>query len=144
MKAAKSQASAQAREGERQAMSIADQTVRTAGSLRNSFLTSGLTLEGGPMDVIAQAFAKGRTDIGRAAENANAASKNTVSSARTKMLQNLGTTAAVAVGGFASDFGNGFEYGFDNAATLQTGATPGIGNTWVPPWQVNQPLPWKV
>jgi hypothetical protein len=124
---AKKEGRAITQQAERETMNIADNTVRQAGSLRNSFLSSGLTLEGGPMDVISQAFAKGRTDVQRTAENANTASKNKVSAARTKMLSNLGSTAMGAAGGFASDFGDGFSTGFDNSATFQTGATPGPG-----------------
>lgn len=132
-------------QAERETMNIADNTLRRAGTLRNSFLSSGLTLEGGPMDVISQAFAKGRTDISRVAENANAASKNKASAARTKMLSDLGKTAIGAVGGFASDFGDGFQNGFDNAATFQTGAIPGFAPDSfnnMGPYQQG-PLPWQ-
>lgn len=131
-------------QAERETMNIAGDTVRRAGSLRNSFLSSGITLEGGPMEVISRAFAQGRTDIDRTAADANAASKNKVSAARTKMLSDLGKTAMGAAGGFASDFGDGFQYGFDNAATLSTGATPGLApdsfNNYGP--QPQGPLPW--
>jgi hypothetical protein len=140
---AKKEGRAITKAAERETMSIADQTVRNAGSLRNSFLSSGLTLEGGPMEVISQAFAKGRTDIARTAENANASAKNKVSAARTKMLSSLGQSAMGAVGGFASDFGDGFQYGFENADTIATGATPGIADIYSPSWQANAPLPWN-
>lgn len=97
--AAKAQAKAGVREAENNAMNTADKTVRAAGALRNSFLSNGIQLEGGPMDLIARAFAKGRTDVSRITENANAQSSNVVSAARTKMLQGLGGTIASAFSG---------------------------------------------
>lgn len=151
MSAAKKQGQAYAREGERQALSVADQTVRTAGTLRTNYLQSGLTLEGGPMDVIAQAFAKGRTDIGRIKENADARSKNVVGAARTKMIQGLAGAAVSAgaasgIGDFAGGFSDGFSAGFSNPDIVGQGLSVGelgTSSTWVPPWQANAPLPWS-
>lgn len=152
MKAAKKQGQAYAREGERQALSVAEQTVRTAGSLRNSFLSSGLTLEGGPMDVIAQAFSKGRTDIGRIKENADTSSKNVVGAARSKMIASLASAVAGpvlgGVGDFASgasSFASGFQAGFENPTMVSLGLNPGeapnsIYNMGPFP---NTPLPWS-
>ena len=114
---AKKEAKAKAKEGELAAMNVADATVRAAGKLRTNFLQSGLTLEGGPMDVIAQAFAKGRTDISRIEENANNASKNIMSAARTKMLSGL--AGSLVTSALAPDFSSSLESGFsqftDNA-----------------------------
>ena len=101
--AARKNAKAGVQEAERNALSVAEDTVRRAGTLRVSYLNAGIDLEGGPMDVISRAFAKGRTDISRIETNANTASKNTVSTARTKMIQGLAGSAAGAVGDL--DFG---------------------------------------
>lgn len=127
------QAKAIARQGEQQAQNSADNSVRSIGSLQTSFLQSGLTLEGGPMAVLSQAGVKGQTDISRIAENANAASKNAVSAARTKALEQLSSGATnssfmSSAGSFATDFGNGFTDSLNNAGTFQTGATPGDMN----------------
>lgn len=90
------QAKAITQQAQQQAQVSADNTVRAGGKLTTSFLQSGLTLEGGPMDVLTQAFGKGQTDIARIASNANAASKNAVNSARTKALEGLASSAGMA------------------------------------------------
>lgn len=109
---AKKQAGAVAREGEYAAQTTADNTIRTTGKLTTSFLQSGLTLEGGPMDVLKQAFSKGYTDINRIKTNADTQSKNIVSAARTKAIQGMALAAAGAAGGSAgaglTDAYNGF------------------------------------
>jgi hypothetical protein len=118
--AASKQAKAGIRVAEQNAMTTAENTLRTTGKLRTSFLQSGLTLEGGPMDVLKQAFGQGYTDIGRIKSNADTGSKNIVSAARTKALQGLASAAAGAAGAsgggsvfgdisnFGTDVGNGF------------------------------------
>jgi hypothetical protein len=121
---AKKEAKAKAKEGELAAMNVADATVRAAGKLRTNFLQSGLTLEGGPMEVIAQAFAKGRTDISRIEANANAASKNLVSAARTKMLSGL--AGSLATSAFSPDFSSSFGQFTDNAGAYM-GLNPEYG-----------------
>lgn len=113
MSAANKQAKAGIQTAEQNAMTTAQNTLRTSGKLQTSFLQSGLTLEGGPMDVIKQAFGQGYTDIGRIKSNADTTSKNIVSAARTKALQGLATSAAGAAGatglnGLTSDLGAGF------------------------------------
>lgn len=149
MKQGKAEAKAYAREGEEAAMLTAEDTVRHAGDLTTSFLQSGISLEGGPTDVIARAFGRGRTDIGRIEANANARAKTVYSKARTQALDGLvssafGQSAMSGMGGIVNDFTGGFTSGFDNAATYQTGATPGMGSTWVAPWQAEAELPWRV
>lgn len=98
-----------------QTQQVADNTVRTAGSLQTSFLQSGITLAGGPMDVLAQAFAKGQTDIGRIAANANATSKNDINAARSKALEGLMSSAA---GASSSFFGAADNFGSDVSSGL--------------------------
>ncbi len=116
VKAAKRQARAGVQEAENQSMSLADDTVRRSGSLRNSYLSAGLDLEGGPMQMIAGAFAKGRTDIGRIEANANAQSKNIVSAARSKMMKDIaGSVAGSAAGATAfSAIGSTVNSGIDS------------------------------
>lgn len=98
MSAANKQAKAGIQVAEQNAMTTAQNTLRSTGKLTTSFLQSGLTLEGGPMDVLKQAFGQGYTDIGRIKSNADANSKNIVSAARTKALQGLASSAAGAAG----------------------------------------------
>lgn len=93
------QAKALALQGKQQDQTIADNTVRSVGSLQASFLQSGITLDGGPNAVISQAFAKGFTDISRNTTNVNNAAKNAYNSARTAALDTLAGGALGAAGG---------------------------------------------
>lgn len=115
MNAGTAQAQALAEEGGRQTKTIADNTIRTTGKLTTSFLQSGLTLEGGPMDVLTQAFAQGRTDISRTADNYNNQAKNAVSAARTKALSSLTSSFASAGSGLFS--GGGLDSAFTSAGS---------------------------
>lgn len=149
------QGNAQARaidqQAQQQAQNEADNTLRSAGRVQTSFLQSGITLEGGPMQAITQAFTKGQTDIGRIASNANNAASNAINAARSKALQGLASSAAGAAGGAsilsgagdaASGFADGFSQGFDNPTAFQTGALPGdVGGLSYGPYQP-QVLPW--
>lgn len=101
----------------------ANDTVRNAGKLQTSFLQSGISLDGGPMDAIAQAFTQGRTNISRTASNANATSQNLISSARTKALEGIATTAAGA-----SAFGGSITSGLDQVGTAADFASDGSFN----------------
>lgn len=92
-------ARAATQQGEEEAQNSANNTVISAGKVRNSFLSSGLTLDGGPMDAITQIFNTGNTNIARIAENANNQASNAVNSARTAALATLGQSAAMAAGG---------------------------------------------
>ena len=141
--AATKSAKAVAREGEYAAQQVADNTIRTTGKLTTSFLQSGITLEGGPMDVLKQAFSKGYTDISRIQTNANTEAKNIMSGARSKFIEKMASMIVPSAASSLSSFGNAAQNGFNNAATFQTGATPGAGNSWIPPWQQDQPLPWR-
>lgn len=142
LKTGKAAAKAAVQQGDYQVQQTADQTLRSAGTLKTSFLQSGLSLEGAPMDVLTQAFAKGQTDIGRIATNANATAKNDINSARTKALEGLATSAASAYSftSFADNFSSGFSDAFSNPATLQTNAIPGFGSYG--PFE-QTPLPWR-
>lgn len=95
-------ANAQIKQGEYEAANIADNTVRKAGTLQTSFLQSGIVLDSASQasQLVQQAFAKGTTDIGRTLDNANNAAANTMSAARTKALQSLGSSfSALSAGG---------------------------------------------
>jgi len=122
MSSANKQAKAITRQGEQEAMATAQNTLRTAGKLQTSFLQSGLTLEGGPMDVLKQAFGQGYTDIGRIKSNADAGAKNVVSAARTKALQGLASGVAGAAGASAAG-------GLFDDVTFGTGSFDGFGQS---------------
>lgn len=144
MNTGQAQAKAEVTQAGYLAKNSADNTVRQTGKLQTSFLQSGLTLEGGPMEVLKQAFATGYTDIGRIAANGNAAAKNTINSARTKALESLASGAGALLPGassFASGVSSGFNDAMTNAATYQTGATPGFSSSYGP-FDQSSSLPW--
>lgn len=113
MSAANKQAKGITAQGAFYAKQAADKTVQGTGKLKTSFLQSGLTLDGGPMDVLTAAFNKGYTDISQIKTNADNAAKNVVSAARSKALMSLASSAAGAFGSsgfsdFADNVGSGF------------------------------------
>ena len=81
-------------------------TILKAARQRSSFLNSGLLLEGTPLAAIDDTFNIGIQDIDQITSNANAKSKNIVSSARTEALTSLAGTAMGSVGS-GSLFGGG-------------------------------------
>lgn len=96
MMQAQSQAKSAVAQGNIQMQERAKQ-VRYAAARQNvSFLNSGLSLEGTPMDVINETFDTGLADIRAIGANANAQSKNIIGQARTQ-----------AIGQIAGAFGDG-------------------------------------
>jgi hypothetical protein len=102
---AKKQAGALVREGEIAASNKARDVMRQAARQRSSFLTSGLTLEGTPEQVIGQTYDTGLQDVNLMRSNTNTQSKNIIGQARSQMLSNIMGT----VSGFAMGSGAGFE-----------------------------------
>lgn len=102
---AKKQAKATVREGEIVADNKARDVMRQAARQRSSFLTSGLTLEGTPENVIGQTYDTGLQDVNLIRSNVNTQSKNIIGQARSQMLSNIMGT----VSGFAMGSGAGFE-----------------------------------
>ena len=96
---AQANAKAQTLQGQYQAQNIADNTVRAAGTLESSFLQGGISLQGGPQAVLAQAFAKGTTDISRTVTNANNQASNTINQARTNALSQIANQFMKSSGG---------------------------------------------
>jgi len=104
-KAAKNEAKAITRQGEINAANKSKEIRAKAARVQGSFLNSGLTLEGTPMSSIQGIFSTGQEDIEQIIGNANTASKNIVSQARSKALSNIAGTAA------GLDFGGGSSFG---------------------------------
>lgn len=105
MRQAKSDANAVAQQGTLEAKNKARETVYKAAQMRQSFLSSGLTLEGTPMSVINETINTGKEDINQIIANANARSKNTMAAGRTNALNTLGK--AFAQSSFDLDMGFG-------------------------------------
>jgi len=149
-KAAKKEASAITEEARLQAENKARDTVREAGKLQSSFLSSGLTMEGTPMEVLKRTYQYGREDINQIAKNANARSKNIMTKARTEMLEGMtgllkgidfgggssvlddlsGGSSAFGSGVFAAvnggSFGGGFDTFYDLKGTISDPSNRGI------------------
>lgn len=106
--AAKKEAKASIAEGNIALSNKAKEIKYKTGSLTSSFLNSGLTLEGTPMNVIEQAYNTGLEDLGAISSKYNTNSKNIMAKARTQAIMGL----AKAGVGFAS--GGGFDGMFDS------------------------------
>ena len=89
MSNAKSEAKAVTKQATLDAKNKAIQTTAKAASQKTSFLTSGFTLEGTPMSVLESTYSTGKEDINQIISNANTQSKNIMSSARSKAMQQI-------------------------------------------------------
>lgn len=78
--------------------------MRLAGSQQNSFLSSGLTLEGTPLNVIDSTFNSGITDLSQLSKNYNTTARNQISAGRTAALGSL--TEGLGMAAFAGGFGS--------------------------------------
>ena len=100
--AARTEAKAITEEARLQAENKAHETVREAGKLQSSFLSSGLTIEGTPTEVLKRAYQYGTEDINQIAKNANTRSKNIMTKARKEMLESFtGMMGGIGSGGSA-------------------------------------------
>lgn len=119
MKAADAQAKQIVRQGEAQARSEARKTKLLAGEQRASFLSSGLTLEGTPMDFINETYNTGIQDTRQILDNARAQSKNVVKQARNAAIgQIAGFAMSAATMGATS-----------GASAASSAGTTGVTNT---------------
>lgn len=91
---AKNEANAIVAEGNIQAKNKAREIAYKAGTQRVSFLNSGLTLEGTPMNVIDQTFTTGLEDINQIASNYNNKAKGVISAARSKAISSMANSFA--------------------------------------------------
>lgn len=127
----KAQAQALADQGTYQEKNIADNTVRTAGKLQTSFLQGGIALDdvGGTSAVLSQAFTQGTTDINRTQTNADNASKNAITAARSAALETL--AQGLGASGLGSSIGGAADSatsGLYDGSLLQDGVN-GFGQS---------------
>jgi hypothetical protein len=87
--AAKKQAKATIAEGNIVAANKAKEVARKAATQRVSFLNSGVTLDGTPMNVIESTFNTGLEDINQISSNYNTAAKNQIAAGRSAAIQSL-------------------------------------------------------
>lgn len=108
---AKKAAKATIAEGDIVASNKAKEVARKAAGQRVSFLNSGITLEGTPMNVIESTFNTGLEDINQIRSNYDTKAKNQISAGRTAAINSLASGFAGAsipgMDNFASDVGAG-------------------------------------
>jgi|GEM_PF-6594901 len=123
LKTAEANANAVTTSGDYQVQNIADNTVRQAGTVQSSFLQGGISLQGGPQQVLQQIYAKGNTDIARTATNSNNQASNIVNAARTNALNSIAQQFMRSTGGTS-----GITSGL-NSVSFGTGSLNGLGQT---------------
>jgi hypothetical protein len=105
----KAQAKAAARQGDILAKESEKKTLKLAAAQKASFLSSGLTLEGTPQDVIGETFTLGKEDIGQIKDYYGQQAKNAYSAGRTQLITGIASAAgtlAIAGMGLASAGGS--------------------------------------
>lgn len=111
-------------------------TLSQVSSQKTSFLSSGLALEGTPMDVMGETYDMGikdlmdlQTDIGTVSNLYNQKSKNYItvgrSEAMNKLVSGVSSAAVMGVGG---SFGDSFGFG-SNTITAKAGTSPNVIST---------------
>lgn len=90
------QAEAIAQRGTLEAKNKARETVYRSAQLRQSFLSSGLTMEGTPLSVINETLNTGQQDVMQIVTNSNRSSKNAVAKGRSDALGIIGQSFGMA------------------------------------------------
>jgi len=128
--AANKAAKATVAEGNIVAANKAKDIAKVAASQKVSFLNSGLTLEGTPMNVIESTFDTGITDLNQISSNYNAKAKSQVSAGRQAGISSLFSAFAGAsmagMGGTSSGFASGSSFGA-GTTSLFNGTGYGFG-----------------
>lgn len=112
MSAAESAAKATIKKGEIDASQSALKTRYAAAKQTASFLASGITLEGTPMDVVNETFKTGKEDVANIRDNANATAKNQISTGRSQAIDSImgSFKGADIMGSAGSMFDTGLSY----------------------------------
>jgi len=119
----------------KQATALQKATASQVGSQKTSFLSSGLSLEGTPSDVMTETYDTGiedlldlNTDMKNTASSYNQQAKNYITQGRSEALNSLvsGFSSAALMGYNAGYFkGDGFGLG-SNTITAEYGTSPNI------------------
>lgn len=94
--AAKQQAKSTIAEGNIVAANKAKEVARKTASQRVSFLNSGLTLEGTPMNAMESTFNTGLEDIGQISQNYNRTAKGQIAAGRSAAISTMASAFARA------------------------------------------------
>lgn len=89
----KDQAKAAARQGDILAAQSEKKTLKLASAQKASFLSSGLTLDGTPQDVLEETFTLGKEDIGQIKDYYGQTAKNAYSTGRTGLITGIASAA---------------------------------------------------
>lgn len=119
-----SQAKAAVEQGQNEVTNAANNTFINAGKVRNSFLASGLSLDGGPLTAINQIINTGNTNIQRIATNANNTASNDIAAARTAALGTIAQGAMMAAGGFGGAGGDAGGVTMGSTSLAANGSDP--------------------
>jgi len=124
------------REGELVAANKAKETNYKAAKLTSSFLNSGLTLEGTPMNVLDSVFNTGMDDIGQIRNNYNTKSKNTIAAGRTEAIKSIaqGAMSYGAGGGFGGGGSSGIASTPNQGWAFSNGTMQGTSTGSSMPW----------
>lgn len=108
-------------------------TLSQVSTQKTSFLSSGLALEGTPMDVMGETYDTGiedlmdlNTDIQTTANLYNQKSKNYITAGRSEAMNSLVSgVSSAAMMGVGAGFGDSFGFG-SNTITAKAGSSPNI------------------
>lgn len=89
MNAAEKQAQQTVKQGEIDAQQRATRVNYNASQQTASFLASGLTLEGTPMDVVNETFKTGKQDVDNIRQGADAKAKNQIATGRSQVINDI-------------------------------------------------------
>jgi len=131
------EAKALIQEGNIQSRNKAKEVAYRASKAKVSFLNSGLTLEGTPINALEGIFSSGIEDINIIGENANTRAKNVISAARTQAIMGFANVAAGAVAGRGglSSAKNSFTFGTGTYGGFQQSLASGFDSTAMGPFQ---------
>jgi hypothetical protein len=121
----------------KQASALQKATASQVGSQKTSFLSSGLSLEGTPSDVITETYDTGvadlldlNLDMKATANSYNQKSKNYITAGRAEAMNSLvsGVSSAALIGYNSGYFSDGFGFG-SNTITAEAGSSPNVIST---------------
>lgn len=124
MNAAEAQAKETVKEGNLAASQEAIKVKYAAAKQTASFLSSGITLEGTPMDVVNETFKTGQQDIDNIRQNYDSKAKQQISSGRSQAIGTIvgGFAGASTGGSIGSMFDTGLSYAPESTLTGLNGS----------------------
>lgn len=128
LKASQNEAKAIVRQGELNAANAAKRTKVRASAQRQSFLSSGLELQGSPLSAIQETIDFGQRDVRQIESNARIQAKNTLAKGRAQFISQVagaGLSLAGGMGAFSGGSASGATSLADASSSVQ--AAPQFG-----------------